>query len=124
MAVALPDEGGGGKDYHRIAQRLHVANAHFKAITTLNWPNPTGCSGENNVAGQQRHIGGNKTHQLSAAEDHLTGVGVLPELPVLEELNGLPCGSIFVSIYGPMGVKLSKLLARAHWLSRVGCRDR
>ena len=68
---------------------MHVANAHFEAITTLNWPHPTGCSGEDNVTGQQRHIGGNKTHQLSAAEDHLTGVGVLPELPVLEELNGL-----------------------------------
>jgi hypothetical protein len=45
-------------------------------------------AGEDHVPGQQRHVGGDEADQVKAVEDQLAGVGVLPELAVLEQLDG------------------------------------
>src|SRR6267154_4214131 len=72
---------------HAVDQRRESLDAHFEPVSRLDWPNSAGCAGENHVARQQCHIGGNKTHQPIATEYELAGIGTLAQLPVLKELN-------------------------------------
>jgi hypothetical protein len=43
-----------GNVAHAIAQRRPIADARFQFITVVNWPDPGGCAGQNNVARQKR----------------------------------------------------------------------
>jgi len=97
---------------HRIDQRRLSLNTHFQAI-----PDSTGqrhwCTGQNDVTRQQCKIGGNETDQPIAVKNKLGGISSFAELAVLKKLMLRSCGSIFVSTYGPSGVKVSNDLALA-----------
>src|SRR5581483_1046953 len=54
---------------HAIDQRGESLNPNLEPITRLNRPHTAGRAGENDVAGQQSHVGRNKTDQPEAIED-------------------------------------------------------
>jgi len=73
---------------YRIHQRRESLNSHLQLVAALNRPDAAGCAGHDHVAGQQRHVCRDEAHELVAIEDKLARMRVLPELAVLEKLNG------------------------------------
>ena len=58
----------------------------------MDWADATRCTGEDDVAGHEGHVGGDEADEFVAIEDELAGVGVLPQLAILELLNGQVVG--------------------------------
>jgi hypothetical protein len=73
---------------HCIYKRREPLDADFEPVTRFNWPDAARGAGEDDVAGHQRHVGGDETDQIVAIENELACVRVLTQLPVLKELNG------------------------------------
>ena len=71
-----------------VHQRGHPLNANFEAVFGLDGADAAGSAGEDDVAGQEGHVSRNKADQLETVENQLAGVGVLPQLVVLKELDG------------------------------------
>src|SRR5438128_4895828 len=74
--------------FHGVHQWRQPLDANFQAIAGLNRSHAAGCAGEDDVAGQQRQVCGDETDELVAVEAELAGVRILPQLAVLEELDG------------------------------------
>ena len=72
---------------HRIHQRRQPLNPHFQPVARFDRPDAAGRAGEQNVAGQERHVGRDEADQVVAVEDELARVRVLAQLPVLKELD-------------------------------------
>lgn len=72
---------------HRIVQRRQSLNPDFQFVATLDRAHAAGRAGQDDIAGQQGHVGGNKTDQFRRLKDELAGIRVLPELAVLEKLD-------------------------------------
>src|SRR5438034_10628960 len=71
-----------------VYQRREALDADFEAVAGLDGTDAAGRPSEDNVAGHEGHVGGDEADQFVAIEDELAGVRILPELPVLELLDG------------------------------------
>src|SRR6266513_58450 len=76
------------KLFHGIDQRRKSLDADFEAVAGFNRPDAAGRAGQDHVAGQQGHVRRDKADEMVAVEDELAGVRVLPQLTVLEKLDG------------------------------------
>src|ERR1035437_8440953 len=74
--------------FHRIHQRCESLDPHLQPVAALNGADAARCAGKNHVTGQQRHVRRDKTDQFGGLEDELLRVRVLPQLAVLEKLDG------------------------------------
>lgn len=72
---------------YRVHQRRQSLNSHFEPVAGFNRTDAAGRAGENYVAGQERHVRGNETHDSVAVEDKLVRIRVLAKLAVLKKLN-------------------------------------
>ena len=72
---------------YRIDERSQALNPDLQFVSGLNGTDAAGGAGENDVAGQQSHVGGDEADDLRRLEDELPGAGVLPELAVLKLLD-------------------------------------
>ncbi len=70
-----------------ISQGADTFHPDFHHVAGGHGADPEGRAGGDDVAGQQRHDSGNKRHLGGHPEDHVTGVGVLPALPVEKGLH-------------------------------------
>lgn len=82
-------------------------NPDLQTVSGTNGADTAWGAREDDVARQQCHVGGDETHQLCAVEHHLAGIGVLPQLAILKELN--------IQV---VGVDLG-FNVRAEWCERV-----
>src|SRR5687767_6845496 len=73
---------------HRVDQRRHSLNANLEAIAGLDWADAARCAGDDHIAREQRHVGGDEADQLITIENQLARVRILTKLAVLEKLNG------------------------------------
>ena len=60
--------------FNRIDQRRQPLDADLQTIARFDRPDSAGRSGENDIAGHQSHVGGDKTDELKAIENQLAGV--------------------------------------------------
>ena len=72
---------------HRVHERRKALDADFQAVAGLNRSDPARCAGADDITRQERHVGRDETDQLIAIEDELVRVGILAQLPVLEQLD-------------------------------------
>src|SRR2546426_8156879 len=61
----------------RIYERRQPLNADLQPVAGADRPDAAGRAGDNDIARQKRHVGGNEADQVEAIEDELAGVRVL-----------------------------------------------
>ena len=72
---------------NRVDQRRQALDPHFQPVARSDGSHAAGGAGDDDVSGQEGHVGGDEADQVRAIENELAGVGILPELPVLKQLD-------------------------------------
>jgi len=73
--------------FHGIHQWFQALNSYLQPVAGFDGADAAGSASQNDVAGQEGHVGGDEAYQIEAVENELARVRVLAELAILEKLN-------------------------------------
>ena len=98
-----------------VAERAESRDANLNRVAALHGADARRRTRCNNIARQQCHALSDVTNQLVDTVHHGGNGGMLNDFAVKQRRISAVSGLNSVSIYGPVGQKVSKPLPRVHW---------